>query len=268
MLSPSPIELLPQVAALVREAGNAALSARSSLKVEYKSDSSLVTQVDRQTEKFLEERLSRAAPGWAFFGEEYGRRGPETGPVWCVDPIDGTTNYVRGLPHWCVSVGLLHNGRSLLGAIYAPVLDELYTACAGHGADLNGVPLHCTDRDTLHFEDTVVLTSNAAKTLNPEAVTGRIRCLGSIALEMVNAAADRVCAVVGLREGIVDIAAAVCICQEAGCEIGYLDGTEVLLEALLEKKRTYKHFVYAPPKMLRHLRGVLQVRHTLPSQEQ
>lgn len=248
------IEYVKQI---VVEAGKAALVRCGTVDSEFKADESLVTDVDRETEKFLEERLNAKYPGYAFVGEEYGWRGDRSQPVWACDPIDGTTNYVWGIPQWCVSVGLLHEGVPMLGAIYVPRLDELFWAVRGEGAYCNGVRLHTTDRDSLHVEDTICLTSNALKSLNSEAINGRIRSFGSIATELCYTARGNVCATVGLKEGIVDIAAALCICGEAGCVFEYLEGGAVDISTLLEQSRTYKHFAYGPPRLVKHLQTIL-----------
>jgi len=245
---------------LVVQAGKAALAHWGTIKPALKSDQSYVTEVDYATERFLEEELSAAYPGFGFIGEEFGRRGPENAPMWACDPIDGTTNFVVGLPHWGVSVGLLHEDRSLLGAIYLPVLDELFWGVRGQGAFCNGIPVHASDANSLHPEDTLCMTSNAIKTLNTEAIVGRIRALGSIATELAYTARGNFRATIGLKEGIVDIAAALCICQEAGCEFRYLRGPLVDIQALLRQRRTEEHFVYGPPMTVRYLQSILHRR--------
>jgi fructose-1,6-bisphosphatase/inositol monophosphatase family enzyme len=260
LLHYSMANLIDDVKQIVTTAGKRALERCGTVDCEFKSDQSLVTAVDRDTERFVEAELAKLAPGYAFVGEEYGWRGPADAPVWACDPIDGTTNFVYGLPHWCVSVGLLHEGVPLLGAIYLPVLDELFWAVKGEGAFCNGVRLQATDRDALHVEDTICLTSNSLKTLNPEAVNGRLRLLGSIATELAYTARGNLCATVGLKEGIVDVAAALCICFEAGCRFEYLAGGAVDIDALLHARRTDRHFVYAPPRLLKHLRSILHPR--------
>lgn len=245
---------------IVVDAGQRALEHWGRIAVEYKADTSMVTAADRDTERLLEERLSTAHPGFAFVGEEYGWRGSRDAPVWACDPIDGTTNFVVGLPHWCVSVGLLHNGVPEMGVVYLPVLDELFWAVRGEGAWCNGRPLQAEDGDDLHPEDTLCLTSNALKTLNTEALVCRLRCLGSIATELVYTARGNLRGVVGLSEGIVDIGAALCVCGEAGCRFHYLRGPEVCVGDLLSQARTTEHFVYAPPRRMAFLQRTLRVR--------
>src|SRR5438552_10586133 len=152
---------IEQAKRIVVEAGKRALERCGAVDCEFKADDSLVTAVDRETEQFIAAELGKLYPGFAFIGEEYGWRGPKDVPLWACDPIDGTTNFVRGLPHWCVSVGLLDEGVPLLGAVYLPRLDELFWAVKGEGAYCNGVRLKAEDRDELHVEDTLCMTSNS-----------------------------------------------------------------------------------------------------------
>ncbi len=257
---PTPIADIELVKRLVVEAGKRALEHWGKIDHEFKADSSFVTAVDRDTEKFLYKELNAPYAGYAFVGEEYGWRGAKDVPVWVCDPIDGTTNYVCGLPHWGVSVGLLNEGVSQLGAVYLPALDELFWGVRGEGSYCNGIRLQVQDRDSLHVEDTICVTSNSLKTLNTEALNGRLRCLGSIAAELCNTARGSLCATIGLHEGIVDIGAALCICAEAGCEFTYLAGPPVDVAALLEARRTDEHFVYAPPRLTQFLQTVLKRR--------
>lgn len=251
---------IEEVKRIVVEAGKSALARCGTVACEYKADQSLVTEADRDNERFIESELQKLTPGYAFLGEEYGWRGSKDAPLWACDPIDGTTNFVYGLPHWCVSVGLLHNGVPELGAVYLPRLDELFWAVRGQGAYCNDQLLQAEDRDTLHIEDTICLTSNSVKTLNSEVLSGRIRSIGSIATELCYTARGNLCATVGLSEGIIDIAAALCICAEAGCNFHYLSGPSVDIPDLIEKRRTNEHFVYAPPHLLAYLQSVLHRR--------
>ena len=218
----------------------------------------MVTAVDRDTEKFIESELKALYPDYAFIGEEYGFRGSHDSPIWACDPIDGTTNYVCGIPQWCVSVGLLHEGESVLGAVYLPVFDDLYWAVKGQGAYLNDSKITSEDRDDLHIEDTIIFTSNAAKFLPIDRLNCRLRSFGSIAIELCYTAQGVVTAAVGLKEGIVDIGAALCICKEAGCEFRYMEGPLVNIEDLLASQRTDRPFVYAPPRLSAHLRRTLK----------
>src|SRR5262249_26078142 len=117
---------------VAREAGGLALdylADRSRLEVETKGPHDFVSAADRAVEALISRRLGAAFPGDAFLGEESGGMAAANsgGPLWIVDPIDGTANFVRDIPDWCVSIGLLVEGRFEIGVIHVPVLDELYS---------------------------------------------------------------------------------------------------------------------------------------------
>jgi fructose-1,6-bisphosphatase/inositol monophosphatase family enzyme len=262
---PDPIADIELVKRLVTEAGKRALQQCGAVACERKADESLVTAVDRDTERFLAEELGRAYPGFAFLGEEYGRHGDPDAPLWACDPIDGTTNFVFGLPHWCVSLGLVHQGVPLLGALYTPCLDELFWAVRGQGAFCNGVRLQAPDRDSLQAEDTLSLTSGPMKRMDLRGIPGVVRCLGSVAIDIAYTARGNLCAAIGCREGIVDIAAALCVLFEAGGECRYLAGSPVDIAALAHEygtpppeDRDYR--LYGRPRILTYLQHVLQNR--------
>jgi fructose-1,6-bisphosphatase/inositol monophosphatase family enzyme len=249
-----PIADIELVKRLVLEAGKRALARCGAVTCERKADQSLVTDVDRDTERFISDELARAYPEFGFIGEEYGRHGDRNAPLWACDPIDGTTNFVFGLPHWCVSVGLVHKGVPLLGALYLPCLDELF------------VRLHAQDRDSLQAEDPICLTSNPVRLLCLDPIPGTVvRCLGSVAAEVAYTARGNLCATIGQGEGIVDVAAALCLCFEAGCELRYLSGPPVDLAAFVEEYgspyRADKDFLlYGPPRLLTYLQDLLHRR--------
>lgn len=249
---------------LVVEAGERARQRRGAVVPERKADRSLVTEVDRQTERFLSDALTKAYPEFGFLGEEYGRRGDPEAPLWACDPIDGTTNFVFGLPHWCVSVGLIHRGVPLLGALYLPCQEELFWAVRGGGAFCNGARLHAPDRDALQAEDPLCLTSGPMKHLNLRGLPGVVRCLGSVATEVAYTARGSFCATVGRGESIVDVAAALCVAFEAGCEFRTLSGPPVDLAAFAEEygreDRRREYLLYGPPRMLAYLQRVLNAR--------
>ncbi len=248
------IEFVKQVA---REAGDRALTMVGAIEAEFKADGSYVTHIDRQTEEFIRGRLAERYPDYAFQGEEFGRFGDSGVPLWCVDPIDGTTNMVFGLTHWCVSIGLVQGDEALAGALYIPLTNEMYWAVCGEGAYCNGDRLRAQDRSTIHLETTLGFTSSAVKTLNVSAIKGRIRCLGSIAIEFVYTAHGRLCSHVGCHEGINDLAAALCIVKEAGCFVEYLDGTPFSIEEMVRAGKTRGHFVVAPPRLGALLKSIL-----------
>jgi myo-inositol-1(or 4)-monophosphatase len=127
--------------AIVREAGRVAadhFARRELLSVQHKGAQDLVSEADRACEDLIVGGLSRLFPGDGFLGEERGACNLDAPTVWVIDPIDGTHNFLTGIPIWCVSVGLVVGGDLALGIIYHPLAGELYSARRGGGAYLNG----------------------------------------------------------------------------------------------------------------------------------
>lgn len=141
--------MLEQIISIVREAGEIVLSAHDvwSQTHEKSSAADLVTEYDLAVERFLKEKLPPLVPGSLFFGEEEKENAsPLTGWVFIVDPIDGTTNFVRGLKHSAISVALAHDGAVEYGVVYDPYKDEIFSAKRGGGAFLNGRPIRVSER--------------------------------------------------------------------------------------------------------------------------
>jgi histidinol-phosphatase len=112
---------------------------RTPLTVDYKGDRSPVTQADRECEQCIIEVLRQSFPDFGIVGEEFGERGGGARPRWIIDPIDGTKNFIRGVPYFAALIGLEEDGEVTTGVIYAPAVDELLYAQKGTGAfDRNG----------------------------------------------------------------------------------------------------------------------------------
>ncbi|ASY72615.1 inositol monophosphatase [Sinorhizobium fredii USDA 205] len=128
-----------------REAGAVALDyfdRRETLIVETKRDpQDVVSIADREVENLIRERLGEIYPDDGILGEEYGLLAGRSGFTWVIDPIDGTSPFVNGMPNWCISIALLHDGVPVVGVISAPCHGELYAAALGLGARLNGKAL-------------------------------------------------------------------------------------------------------------------------------
>ena len=236
------------VKSIAVEAGKRALAMRATMRPELKADNSYVTDIDRETERFVRSRLEERYPHFAFLGEEFGRHGGDDVPLWAVDPIDGTTNLVFGIPCWGVSIGLLEAGIPTAGAFYMPVTDELFWGTRGGGGYCNDLSLKVIDRDHLHPEDTLGFTSAAIKQLDTSALEGRVRCLGSIAADIAYVARGTLCSLVGCHEGAYDMAAALCVAFEAGCVAHYLNGDALDLNQVLVDGKTLGPFIVAPPQ--------------------
>lgn len=127
----------------VTAAGEIALRYFSgSFRVERKADMSPVTEADRKVEEAIVTLLRSAFPSFGFLGEEFGKQGPQDGARWIIDPIDGTRNFVRGIPYWATLLALEEGGEVTLGVIHAPATGELFYARKGEGVYLNGTPIH------------------------------------------------------------------------------------------------------------------------------
>ena len=110
----------------------------------------LVTDVDRELERFITDELKKATPEYGFIGEEYGKVNSESEWCYCIDPIDGTQNFVNAHHYYCISIALFFEGSPVYGCIYAPVLGKMYYAAKGKGAFCNGKPIRARNCDALN----------------------------------------------------------------------------------------------------------------------
>jgi myo-inositol-1(or 4)-monophosphatase len=147
-VTPSDLDLRLRVAqAVIRETGQLAADyfrKRGSLRIDRKGVQDLVSEADRACEDLIVSGLSSAFPGDGFLGEEGGARNPGGAATWVIDPIDGTHNFLTGVPFWCVSIALVVDGEAVLGLIYHPAGDELFSTRRGAGAFVNGAPIRVT----------------------------------------------------------------------------------------------------------------------------
>ncbi|MFC3726979.1 inositol monophosphatase family protein [Neoaquamicrobium sediminum] len=144
---------LERAQAVAREAGGMAMSyfaRRDELAIETKANPQDVFSVaDRNVETRIREMVVDAFSADGFLGEEFGMSDGSSGFTWVVDPIDGTSPFIFGLPTWCVSISLLHEGRTVAGVIYAPPTDEMFACMKGAGATLNGRQMKLDAETTL-----------------------------------------------------------------------------------------------------------------------
>ena len=129
---------------IAREAGVYALSRFreiDSLVIESKGHQDLVSDADKNTEKLIRKAIAEQFPDDGVVGEEYGAEPGASGFDWVIDPIDGTANFVRGIPQWCVAIGCSLRGETVVGVIFEPSSGELFAAARGGGATCNGKPI-------------------------------------------------------------------------------------------------------------------------------
>lgn len=205
------------------------------LNVAEKQQMDFVSEVDKQAEAEIIKELRRAYPDHAILAEESGASGK--GPLtWVIDPLDGTHNYLRGIPHFCVSIALLEKGVPVHAVVFDPLRDELYTASKGDGAYINDRRMRVTKRESLAgaligtgypFRQREHLESQLNMTRALLAEAEDIRRSGSAALDLAYTAAGRYDSFfeIGLKPW--DMAAGVLLVREAGgrcCDFAGRDG--------------------------------------------
>jgi myo-inositol-1(or 4)-monophosphatase len=214
---------------IAREAGTLALHAfRNRPQGEalvFKGPQDYLTETDGQVEKLVSAGLTKSFPKDSFFGEESG--GDFGRDVWIVDPIDGTANFARGIPHWCISIGFVRDRRSEIGVIYDPIHDELYAARRGHGAFRNDTPIHVSGTTDL-ARATVEIGWSSRRPAEPYAAIvlklkqsgANVRRGGSGTLGLAYVADGRTDGYGELHINAWDVAAGLVLIEEAG---GYVN---------------------------------------------
>lgn len=227
--------MLEQIKAIVLEAGSIVTSAEdiSAKTIEKNGAADLVTYYDTAVEQFLREKLTALLPDALFFGEESEKTGdPAKGWVFIVDPIDGTTNFVRGMSQSAISVALAKDGVIEYGVVLDPFKKELFSAQRGCGAHLNGAPIHVSDRTldkgifgmgtaiyNREFEEqTISVTAQLFKR------SCDFRRMGAAALDLCYIAAGRYDVFFEFSLAPWDFAAGSLIITEAGGRIRTIDG--------------------------------------------
>lgn len=204
-------------------------------RIDYKSKRDVVTDVDYRSEALVLEAIRQRYPDDAILAEESGKHeskaaGGGNGRLWVIDPLDGTVNYANGIPFFCVSIGLVADGRPSVGVIFDPARDDLYSATADGPACLDGQPVRASDKDAL--SDWVIsLTVVGRGGISAERRVGRAvripRRMGSAALALAYVGSGRFDAFVqngGLSPW--DVAAAGLIAERAGARVTDLSGGE------------------------------------------
>ncbi len=218
-------EYLEVAIAAARVAGELQRQAyHGTLVVRESSRHDIKLQTDVDCEEAIRGVVLQAFPDHAVLGEEGGGTLPADRPAWIIDPLDGTVNYSRRLPHFCTSIALQVQGRVIAAVVYHPLLDELYTAEEGAGAYLNGTRLHVSDTAELWAANMAIGFAKSQETIarglgkiNELAQSvSKIRIMGAAALEMAYVAAGRFDGFIeyGLRTW--DIAAGTLLIREAG----------------------------------------------------
>lgn len=212
-----------KVTELVREAGKLLLDRRMEI-TQKGNNSNFVTSCDIAVEEFLSVKLRELLPGSLIIGEESEDNPSDGDLLWVIDPIDGTSNFIRDIGLSVISVGLVKDGEPYLGVVYQPYRDEMFYAKTGEGAYLNGERIHVSDRDFAHSHLCSAMSLYDKRYAPPcfriidkvYQESDDLRRLGTAALELVYLACGRVELYFEIRLFPWDVAGAFPIIKEAG----------------------------------------------------
>ena len=196
------------------------------LQVSLKGPGDFVTNCDKKVEKILIDELQKARPNYSILSEEIGKVTNDDSFKWIIDPIDGTANFLHGVPHFAISIGLEHNKEIICGIIYDPIKDEMFTAEKGNGSYLNNQRMRVSSRSKL--KDCIIFTGGPKRDSTDRELALKeysnfslkvlvpIRKLGSAALDMAYVAAGRCDGFWQRNLNYWDIAAGIILVKEAG----------------------------------------------------
>jgi myo-inositol-1(or 4)-monophosphatase len=223
-------ELRALAEAVAREAGALLRGAFEGpeLRVSAKSTpTDLVSEADHAAEKLIRDRLAAARPNDGVLGEEGGDRAGSSGVRWVVDPLDGTINFLFGLPQWAVSIACEDAGGALAGVVYDPLRDELFSAERDGPPTLDGTPIRSSTREDLATAlvgtgfgyDAEVRRAQAAVAARLLPDVRDLRRFGSAAIDLAWTACGRLDAYYEHGLNAWDLAAGRLICERAGLEV-------------------------------------------------
>jgi myo-inositol-1(or 4)-monophosphatase len=210
------------------------------LQVSLKGPGDFVTSCDKKVEKILIDELLKARPSYSILSEEIGKINNDDSFKWIIDPIDGTSNFLHGIPHFAISIGLEHNKEIVCGIIYDPIKDEMFTAEKGNGSYLNNQRMRVSSRPKL--EDCIIFTGGPKREAKNRELALKeyykfsikvltpIRKLGSASLDMAYVAAGRCDGFWQRNLNYWDIAAGIILIKEAGGFVTDFEGNDAYIE--------------------------------------
>ena len=196
------------------------------LQVSLKGPGDFVSASDKKVEKILIEELQKARPNYSILSEEIGEINNDESFKWVIDPIDGTANFLHGIPHFAISVGLEHNKEIICGIVYDPIKDEMFAAEKGNGSYLNNHRMRVSSRSKL--QDCIIFTGGPKSEAKDRELVLKeyynfsskvhlpIRKLGSASLDMAYVAAGRCDGFWQRNLNYWDVAAGIILVKEAG----------------------------------------------------
>jgi len=209
-------------------------------KISYKGDINLVTEMDTRSERAIVETLRSSFPGHGMLAEEETDLQNQSGFLWIIDPLDGTTNYAHGYPCFSVSIALQHEGQVIVGVVYDPMRDELFSAEKGSGSFLNGNKITVSRTSSLiqsllatgfPYDRKECAKNNLDFFRHLLMASQEVRRDGSAALDLCSVAAGRFDGFWELKLKPWDVAAGSLIVLEAGGRISTLSGNTMELDA-------------------------------------
>ncbi|MBC7217158.1 MAG: inositol monophosphatase [Candidatus Caldatribacterium sp.] len=227
-------ERLEAAKRIAQDVGKFVLSRTHNLgRIETKSSPiDVVTEVDKEAQRYIAEALHKAFPEDTIWGEESGEPLQDFSHSWVIDPIDGTSNYIHGLPFYAVSIAYFLEGKPILGVLFAPALGELFFALRGEGAFLNGERIRVSQVSALH--EAIFITGFPHMRRRFEVMAPiyeyllaecqALRSFGSAALGLAYVACGRCEGYLQLGVSFYDVAAGVCLVEEAGGVVQELSG--------------------------------------------
>ncbi len=232
----------------------------ASIPVTRKARHDYVTEIDKACERQIVNEIRRYHPDHAILGEEGGADG-DSDTVWIIDPLDGTSNYLHGMPHFAISIAQQVNGRTEHAVVYDPMRDELFSASRGRGAHLNNTRMRISERATL--ENAILATAFPFRQRGMMSLyTGifsevfrkveDIRRFGAASLDLAWVAAGRMDGYfeIGLKPW--DVAAGALLVREAGGVVTDFEGNDAV---------EFSHSVLAAPyKVMTALRQIIEPR--------
>ena len=210
------------------------------LQVSLKGPGDFVTMSDKKAEKIIIDELQKARPDYSILSEEIGEINNSSEFKWVIDPIDGTANFLHGIPHFAISIGLEKNKEIICGIIYDPIKDEMFAAEKGKGSYVNNQRMRVSARSKL--DDCVVFTGGPKKNAEhreesleeyekfSSEVSLPIRKMGSAALDMAYVAAGRCDGFWQRGLNYWDLAAGIILVKEAGGFVTDFNGTDKFIE--------------------------------------
>ena len=211
------------------------------LQVSRKGPGDFVSAADRRAEEIIYEELSKARPDYSFLMEEGGTKGDQNSEFrWIIDPLDGTSNFLHGIPHWSISIALEQKGEIVAGIIFDPVKDETFRAEKGDGAFMRNMRLRVSGRNDMstsmiaagqprHKTEDIDLFMREYSTVF--RLSGGVRRYGSAALDLAYVAAGRYEAYWERCVNAWDVAAGALIVREAGGSVTRIDGRDGAVHA-------------------------------------